>query len=98
MFVKLEPLADIPLADDAAATSVGNCDPRLGTLAGNYRLVGRLGTGGMAAVYRAEHKDLSGAVVAVKLLDRRWAATPGAGRRFLPEAQAMFEIVGRNRH
>ncbi|WAS94520.1 serine/threonine-protein kinase [Nannocystis punicea] len=98
MFVKLEPVAEAPLADDSAATAANGRDPRLGTLAGNYRLVERLGAGGMGSIYRAEHKDLSGAVVAVKLLDRGGASTPGAGRRFLREAQAMFEIVGRNRH
>lgn len=98
MFVKLEPVADVPPVDDSAATSSTRGDPRLGMLAGNYRLVERLGAGGMGSIYRAEHKDLSGAVVAVKLLDRRGASIPGASRRFLREAQAMFEIVGRNRH
>ncbi|MCY0989736.1 protein kinase [Nannocystis sp. ILAH1] len=98
MFVKLEPVADAPPVDDSAATSSTRGDPRLGMLAGNYRLVERLGAGGMGSIYRAEHKDLSGAVVAVKLLDRRGALIPGASRRFLREAQAMFEIVGRNRH
>lgn len=98
MFVKLEPVADAPPVDDSAATSSTRGDPRLGMLAGNYRLVERLGAGGMGSIYRAEHKDLSGAVVAVKLLDRHGASMPGASRRFLREAQAMFEIVGRNRH
>lgn len=52
----------------------------------------------MAAVYRAEHRDISGAVVAVKILDRRLAVTSGMTRQFLREAQALFELMGRNRH
>lgn len=99
MLVKLQPIAESRLLDDAP-TSGSRVDPRidrLGTLAGNYRLVARLGEGGMAAVYLGEHRDITGAVVAVKLLDRRSAA-PGAARRFLREAQTMFELMGRNCH
>ena len=97
MFAELDPIA----ADDAASTSPGSprgLDPRVGLFVGNYRLTARLGEGGMAAVYRGEHRYVTGAVVAVKLLDRRLAATPGASRRFLHEAQALFELMGRNRH
>jgi serine/threonine-protein kinase len=97
-FAKVNPVADLAPACDSAATGRGQGDPRLGTFAGNYRLVARLGEGGMAAVYRGEHRDITGALVAVKLLDRRWSATPGTTRRFLREAQAMFELMGGNRH
>lgn len=98
MFAKVNLAADLDPVCDSSTTGEEHRDSRLGTFAGNYRLVARLGEGGMAAVYRGEHRDITGAVVAVKLLDRRLAATPGIARRFLREAQALFELMGRNRH
>ncbi len=54
---------------------------------GRYRVVSRLGTGGMADVFCAEDQQL-GRKVAVKLLHRRFAEDPGFVERFRREAQA----------
>ncbi len=54
---------------------------------GRYRVISRLGTGGMADVFCAEDEQL-GRKVAVKLLHRRFAEDPGFVERFRREAQA----------
>src|ERR1700730_16889509 len=59
-----------------------------GTLVdGRYKLVSRLGAGGMADVYLAEDQQL-GRKIALKLLHRRFAEDPGFVERFRREAQA----------
>src|ERR1700733_12831636 len=63
-------------------------DVPLGTLIdGRYRVVSRLGSGGMADVFLAEDQQL-GRNVAVKLLHRRFAEDPDFVERFRREAQA----------
>ena len=52
-----------------------------------YRVISRLGTGGMADVFLAEDLQL-GRKVALKLLHRRFAEDPGFVERFRREAQA----------
>ena len=54
---------------------------------GRYRVISRLGTGGMADVFLAEDQQL-GRNVAVKLLHRRFAEDPDFVERFRREAQA----------
>ncbi len=54
---------------------------------GRYKLVSRLGSGGMADVYLAQDEQL-GRKVALKLLHRRFAADPGFVERFRREAQS----------
>src|ERR1019366_6011814 len=54
---------------------------------GRYRVISRLGTGGMADVFLAQDQQL-GRQVAVKLLHRRFAEDPGFVERFRREAQA----------
>jgi eukaryotic-like serine/threonine-protein kinase len=54
---------------------------------GRYRLLSRLGTGGMAEVYLAEDQQL-GRKIALKLLHRRFAEDPDFVERFRREAQA----------
>src|ERR1700716_1258729 len=59
-----------------------------GTLVdGRYKLVSRLGSGGVADVFLAEDQQL-GRKVALKLLHRRFAEDPGFVERFRREAQA----------
>jgi eukaryotic-like serine/threonine-protein kinase len=52
-----------------------------------YRVLSRLGSGGMADVFLAEDQQL-GRKVALKLLHRRFAEDPGFVERFRREAQA----------
>ena len=61
------------------------------TLAGRYRLVTKLGQGGMGSVWRAEHLTL-GIPVAVKLIDPSIAQSDEALARFRREAQAAAEL------
>jgi response regulator RpfG family c-di-GMP phosphodiesterase len=64
-----------------------------GLVLGNYRLLDRLGAGGMGVVYRAEHRQLR-TPVAVKALHPDPDHSPRALARFFQEARA----VGRLRH
>jgi serine/threonine protein kinase len=66
-------------------------DPLIGTKAGNYRLVERLGAGGMGEVYKGLH-DAIGAKVAIKLLHATAAHDIEAQKRFLLEAQAVNRV------
>src|ERR1700753_3494530 len=54
---------------------------------GRYRVLSRVGAGGMADVYLAQDEQL-GRQVALKLLHRRFAEDPGFVERFRREAQA----------
>jgi eukaryotic-like serine/threonine-protein kinase len=58
---------------------------------GNYRLVQRIGDGGMGTVYRAVHKRM-GRAVAIKLLHRELCADRGIINRFFHEARAANTI------
>jgi eukaryotic-like serine/threonine-protein kinase len=63
-------------------------DAATGTVVdGRYRVLSRVGAGGMADVFLAEDQQL-GRKVALKLLHRRFAEDPGFVERFRREAQA----------
>jgi eukaryotic-like serine/threonine-protein kinase len=73
-----------------AAQIVG--DPYIGTvLGGRYRVVKKLGEGGMGAVYRAEVLEV-GHTVAVKLLHERFAGDATALKRFEREAHVASRL------
>src|SRR5580704_4283317 len=67
-------------------------DPWLGRVVDNrYRVVARLGSGGMGVVYRVEHLHL-GKTAAMKVLAPDGAAQPEMVRRFRNEAQAVSKL------
>ena len=59
-----------------------------GLLFGNFRIVRRIGQGGMGVVYEAEHKQI-GRRAAVKVLHPRFAQNADYATRFLNEARAV---------
>ena len=69
-------------------------DPLLDMKAGNYRLVARLGAGGMGEVYKGVHEEI-GSKVAIKLLHATSARDRSAQERFLLEAKAVNRIEHR---
>ena len=71
-------------------------DPRLGTvLAGRYRIVRRIGEGGMGVVYEAEHVEL-GKPVAIKVLREDFTRKQDLVDRFKQEARSAASIGHEN--
>jgi dienelactone hydrolase/predicted Ser/Thr protein kinase len=66
-----------------------------GTLLGHYRVIAKLGEGGMGAVYTAEDTKL-GRQVALKLLPEGVAEDPERRQRFEREARAVAAITHPN--
>lgn len=84
---------DLPTRGPSAATR--ETDYRPTTAAperlGRYRVLDKLGQGGMGAVYRGE--DLAdGTIVAIKVLRHEWAQSPNSLRRFQKEARLLAEV------
>jgi non-specific serine/threonine protein kinase len=71
---------DGSVLDEDAEALIGS------TFDGRYRVEAVLGRGGMGIVLRARHATLDD-VVAIKLLDDRYASDPSALRRFVREGQ-----------
>lgn len=71
-------------------------DPLIGrTIGGRYRLIQRLGSGGMSSVYLARHV-LIDRLMAIKTLRRDLASDPVQRDRFLREARAVNRINHEN--
>ena len=62
-----------------------------GTFLGRYRILEKLGRGGMATVYRAHHPDLD-RFVAIKVLPDFFADDPGYQERFHQEARSVARL------
>jgi len=60
-----------------------------------YRVIEKIGTGGMADVYKAVDEVL-GRTVAVKVMHPRYASDPSFAARFRQEAQAAANLVSPN--
>jgi len=74
------------------APSSNDADPRLGTLLKDtYRVLRKLGEGGMGSVYLAEHCSI-GKKVAIKVLGDAYLHRPELSERFLREARAAAMI------
>ena len=68
-------------------------DPYIGTvIAERYRLVAKLGQGGMGAVYRGEHLTLRNKRVAVKFLLRELTSDAETVARFRREAETAADL------
>ncbi|HVR63366.1 MAG TPA: serine/threonine-protein kinase [Polyangia bacterium] len=70
--------------------ALGPEDPTVAEL-GNYRLLQKIGEGGMGAVYRAVHRKLE-RIVAIKVLQRDLTAETGLINRFFHEARAANTV------
>jgi len=66
-------------------------DPHIGSYFGNFRIVRKLGEGGMGVVYEAENPKISSRA-AVKLLHARFAQDGEYAKRFLNEARSVNVI------
>jgi len=66
-------------------------DPLIGQTLGAYQLVGKLGQGGMATVYKA-HEAALDRFVAVKILPPSFASDPALAQRFSREARAVAQL------
>ncbi len=75
-----KPASDPPAGGEKAATALGD-----------YKLIKKLGQGGMGAVYKAQHTG-TGDIVALKVLSKELAAKGNFVQRFLREARAMEKL------
>jgi serine/threonine-protein kinase len=74
-------------SERATQDQLERADPLIGTeIASRYRIVGRLGEGGMGVVYEGVHEAL-GRSVAIKILRPAWASDSEAIERFFREAR-----------
>lgn len=79
------------IAEDAERSRLV-ADPLVGMLVGQrYRILARIGSGGMGAVYRVRHEQL-GKQAAMKLLHGDLARDPSMVKRFVREARAVSRL------
>jgi serine/threonine protein kinase len=84
------------VASSSTETAIPANDAEIGAVIDDrYRLIERIGLGGMGAVYKAEHVGM-GRVVAVKLLRPETAGRQDAIDRFTREAQASARVAHKN--
>jgi serine/threonine protein kinase len=76
---------------DPAATDAAARDPRFPERLGDFRLLTRIGGGGMGVVFLAEQQSL-GRRVALKLIRSEHLLFPGARERFRREVEAVARL------
>jgi serine/threonine protein kinase len=69
----------------------GQADPLIGQLLGEYRVLERIGRGGMGVVYRGEQPQI-GKQVAIKVVLHEAAHDPEAMQRMMDEARAVNAV------
>lgn len=74
-----------------SGTSPGTGDLQPGPVVAGYRIESRLGSGGMAVVYRARDERLN-RLVALKVMDALRAGDEKSRRRFIAEARAVAAV------
>jgi len=74
--------------DGPRATGGGE---KAATVLGEYKLLKKLGQGGMGAVYKAQHVSTE-EIVAVKVLSKELSAKPAYVQRFMREVNAMKKL------
>jgi serine/threonine protein kinase len=79
------------LVADAEVLAHALPDANIGHLVGSYKILDRLGSGGMGDVYLADDLRL-GRPVALKILPQSLLANPGNMRRFETEARAVSKL------
>jgi len=84
--------ADKSTLAPSEATTEQTSLARMPQMVGKYRLMSRLGSGGMGTVYEAEHTE-NGRRVALKLLSRELAASPDSVLRFRQEGRLASAIA-----
>jgi len=80
-----------PTTADGGTRPRTTCDLAPGDLVGEYRVVEKIGQGGMGVVYGAVHPVI-GKRVAIKVLDETRGTQPEAVARFAIEARAVNQI------
>jgi serine/threonine-protein kinase len=74
----------------------GQIDPLIGRLIDSrYRVISRLGHGGMGVVYKVEHQRM-GKIAAMKVLHRELVADKEVVKRFRREAEAVSKLTHQN--
>lgn len=87
-----EPKFDDVVAEPFALTHKPGPDPLIGfVVAGRYRIIERLGRGGMGVVYKVEHTEL-GKLLAIKLLTGELGNERQVVRRFKREAELASRL------
>ena len=86
----LNTLVDVGLITDYQSGRIG-AGTTFGLVLGNYRVLDRLGAGGMGVVFRAEHIRMR-KLVAIKVLQLSADQDPRILRRFMTEIRAIAQL------
>jgi tRNA A-37 threonylcarbamoyl transferase component Bud32 len=94
---RTEPAVAVPPALlELRASDAPGQDPLIGrVIDGRYRVLERIGTGGMGIVYKVEHQRM-GKLAAMKVLHRDLAGDREVMRRFHREAEAVSKLTHPN--